>query len=323
MYKVSVIVPVYNGKNFIERCMNSVLKQTYKNVELIMVNDGSKDESLSIMKELSKGKENIIIVDQKNGGVSSARNNGLSKASGKFVTFVDVDDALKENAILNMVNSLKKDTDIVIGGLEIRNNDKVISRVIPEDNAWARLKYTSTQFKLYKKEFLIKNNIIFEKKFDIGEDMLFFYKAISNTTNIEVCSKADYLNFKNDESVTANITKRKNMLDMYDVMKYMYDNKLLRHYNEKENIFLYLKITTLNVLLQINGFKISELKKLYNKNYNWIKSISSNNKICIYNQKGETKSINFIINLFLVFKKIHLLGLLIFILGLFKINRRV
>ena len=323
MHKVSVVVPVYNGKNFIKRCMDSVLNQSYKNIELVMVNDGSKDESLSIMKELSKGKENVVIVDQKNGGVSSARNNGLDHSTGKFVTFVDVDDALKENAILNMVNSLKKDTDIVIGGLEIRKDDKVISRVVPEDNKWARLKYTSTQFKLYRRDFLIKNNILFEKKFDIGEDMLFFYKAMSNTTNIEVCERADYLNFKNDESVTANINKRKNMLDMYDVMKYMYDNKLLKNYNEKENIFLYMKITTLNVLLQINGFKISELKKLYNKNYDWVKSISANNKISLYNQEGETSSINLIINLFIIFKKMHLLGLLIFILGIFKINRRV
>ena len=72
MHKVSVVVPVYNGKNFIKRCMDSVLNQSYKNIELVMVNDGSKDESLSIMKELSKGKENVVIVDQKNGGVSSA-----------------------------------------------------------------------------------------------------------------------------------------------------------------------------------------------------------------------------------------------------------
>lgn len=323
MNKVSVIVPIYNGRNFIKRCFDSIMNQTYKNIELIMVNDGSIDASLSIMKELSNGFNNVKIIDQKNGGVSSARNNGLNHASGKYVTFVDVDDALKENAILNMVNSLKKDTDIVISGLEIRTEDKIISKIIPEDNEWSRLKYTSTQFKLYRKDFLIKNNILFEKNFDIGEDMLFFYKAISKTSNIEICSRADYLNYKNDESVTANITKRKNILDMYDVMKYMYDNNLLRHYNEKENLFLYLKITTLNVLLQINGFKISELKKLYNKNYNWIKSISSNNRIGIYNQKGETKSINFIINLFLVFKKIHLLGFLIFVLGLLKINRRV
>ena len=97
MHKVSVVVPVYNGKNFIKRCMDSVLNQSYKNIELVMVNDGSKDESLSIMKELSKGKENVVIVDQKNGGVSSARNNGLDHSTGKFVTFVDVDDALKEN----------------------------------------------------------------------------------------------------------------------------------------------------------------------------------------------------------------------------------
>lgn len=322
MLKISIVVPVYNGEHFIERCIESIEEQSYKNIEVITINDGSKDNSLKMLKNMSKKYGNIKVVTGANGGVSVARNKGIAASTGDFITFIDVDDALKKDAIKNMVESLKNKTDIVIGGLEIRRGDKILSRLVPEDNAWARLKYTSTQFKLYRKSFLEKNDILFEKRFSIGEDMLFFYKAISNTKNVEVCSTTDYLNYKNDESVTANICKRKNMLNMLDTMKYMYDNNLLSSYSKDAIKFLYLKISTLNVLLQINSFKIKELVKLYKENYNWIKEISGES-IKTYNQEGETRKINLIVNLFVVFNKIHMLGLLIFLLGLIKINKKV
>ena len=120
--KISIIVPVYNSQKTIQRCCDSLLNQTYKNIEIILVNDGSKDESLKIINSYECKYDNVIVLNQKNSGAGAARNNGLLKASGEYVTFVDSDDELSKDAIKNMVKCLKPDTDIVISGFKEFDN---------------------------------------------------------------------------------------------------------------------------------------------------------------------------------------------------------
>ena len=93
-YKVSVIVPVYNAKKYIEQCVESILSQTLKEMELILVNDGSTDNSLEIIKKYEKQYNNVIVIDQSNQGVMNARCNGYEKASGEYIAFVDNDDVV-------------------------------------------------------------------------------------------------------------------------------------------------------------------------------------------------------------------------------------
>lgn len=97
--KVSIIVPVFNLEDYIEDCVKSLLKQTYSNIEIILVDDGSSDESLTIIKHLAKNDDRVIFTTQTNGGAAKARNTGLDIASGEYVTFVDGDDRLSSNTI--------------------------------------------------------------------------------------------------------------------------------------------------------------------------------------------------------------------------------
>jgi glycosyltransferase involved in cell wall biosynthesis len=90
--KVSIVVPVYNSAEFLPVCLDSIINQTYKNIEIICVNDGSKDNSLEILNQYKQKDKRVIIINQSNSGVSSARNSGLKKSSGKYVQFVDSDD---------------------------------------------------------------------------------------------------------------------------------------------------------------------------------------------------------------------------------------
>ena len=90
--KLSVIVPMYNSEKTIERCLQSIVDQTYKNLEIVLVNDGSIDKSLEICKNWENKDDRIIVVSQDNRGVSSARNNGIKHSSGELLTFVDSDD---------------------------------------------------------------------------------------------------------------------------------------------------------------------------------------------------------------------------------------
>ena len=103
---VSIIVPIYNQEEFLNRCIDSVLNQTYKNIELILIDDGSTDASFEICKEYAVDNEKVKVFMKKNGGVSSSRNLGLRKATGEFIFFLDADDAIEKNVIENLVKFL-------------------------------------------------------------------------------------------------------------------------------------------------------------------------------------------------------------------------
>lgn len=114
MSLISVIVPIYNVEQYLERCILSILNQTYHNYELILVNDGSTDGSLDICKKYAKKFSGIIVVDKKNGGLSDARNAGLKMARGEYITFVDSDDLVVPNYLEILINvSQKTEADIV------------------------------------------------------------------------------------------------------------------------------------------------------------------------------------------------------------------
>lgn len=108
MPEVSIIIPVYNNEQYIEKCIQSVLNQTFENFEVIVINDGSTDKSGEILEKLNREDSRIILIEQKNQGVAVARNRGMNKATGKYITFVDGDDYLKNNYIEKMYNLAEK-----------------------------------------------------------------------------------------------------------------------------------------------------------------------------------------------------------------------
>ena len=110
---ISVVVAVYNVEKYIGWCLESIVNQTYKNLQIICVNDGSKDSSLQILEEYAKKDPRIEIVSQPNGGLSAARNAGMKVAKGEFITFVDGDDELKKNAIERVVAHIDDEIDAV------------------------------------------------------------------------------------------------------------------------------------------------------------------------------------------------------------------
>ena len=115
--KVSILIPVYNISQFLPRCLDSCINQTLKDIEIVCVNDGSKDNSLDILKEYAKKDERIKIVDKPNGGLPSARNAGLDAATGEYVMFCDGDDWIKEESCEYLYSLAKKhDANVVIFG---------------------------------------------------------------------------------------------------------------------------------------------------------------------------------------------------------------
>ena len=125
---ISVIVPIYNAEKYLKRCIESIISQTYKNMEIILINDGSKDNSKKICNEFLKKDCRIKLINKENEGVSAARNYGINAAIGKYISFVDADDWLEKNLLLEMYNKLKEKDIKFFLDLEVheyRVNDKI------------------------------------------------------------------------------------------------------------------------------------------------------------------------------------------------------
>ena len=133
MPEVSVIIPVYNSEKYVEKCICSVMAQTLPELEIIIINDGSIDESGKILRKLAQKDSRIILLEQENKGVAAARNLGVEKATGKYLTFVDGDDYLQEDYIEKMYSLAEKETlDMVICGLTyVDEGGKELNKIIP------------------------------------------------------------------------------------------------------------------------------------------------------------------------------------------------
>ena len=211
MAKVSIIVPVYNTERFLNKCVDSILKQTYSDWELILVDDGSKDNSGKICDEYVKADKRIKVVHKLNGGVSSARNLGLSMAQGKYVSFIDADDWV-EPAYLEDFQLDEIESDFYISGASYDVYDKVYSQLGYKQKFCNDINNKKNQFieqqldengypwgKLYKLNIIRNNNLIFNSSLSMNEDHIFVlqYYCIINNLYIAPSSKYHYTVFDN------------------------------------------------------------------------------------------------------------------------------
>ena len=219
---VSVIIPVYNAENYIKQCVDSVLEQTYENIEVICVDDGSVDTSFGILQFLAHKDKRVVIVQQEHLGVSAARNNGLKYATGKYISFVEADDYLQNKSYEVLVqNAEKKNADILIFGAniigevpawtstrkmekqEFYRKEKVINALFSEPGA--RSLWTC----FFRKDFLDKENgTKFNEHIYYGEDLLFLFEYVPRADNVVVIGDIIYNHRAGNEgSVTRTYTE--------------------------------------------------------------------------------------------------------------------
>ncbi|MDD3416139.1 MAG: glycosyltransferase [Lachnospiraceae bacterium] len=186
MNKISVIIPVYNVAEKISRCLDSLLAQTYSNVEIILVNDGSTDASLAVCNAYAEQYPRIMVVDQENRGVSMARNAGLDAAGGEYIAFVDADDYVEEGYLEKLQEGLRKGADISICGHCIEEiNGRAAERKPSYNTTWTamQLNYRIMLYpgfmvvwdKLYKKSIIQDRQLRFMPEMEYGEDAIFVY----------------------------------------------------------------------------------------------------------------------------------------------------
>lgn len=242
MEKVSVIVPVYNAENTIDRCLESITKQTYTNLEIICINDGSKDNSYEILKKISQKDSRILVINKENGGVSSARNSGLSRATGKYIAFIDIDDYMEEDMIESLVSRLEKDnSELVICNYKIKQNNYISDNDFDEKNLLMNKKEFLKNFSFYARKVLtnqpwnklfIKNKITekFDENINLGEDFIFNINYINNIDKISILNEKKYIyDVSGKNSLTKkNTHSQEDFFDLYyKLYKTLYYDKHL------------------------------------------------------------------------------------------------
>lgn len=209
---ISIVVPVYNVQDCILECLNSLKYQTYNKIEIILVDDGSTDESGRICDEFARGEERARVFHRKNGGVSRARNFGIKKAKGKFICFVDSDDRVKEDFVKKMVEKIiDGNIDIVICGY---NDNVPKTEILTGREATVRLLIKQENMeivawnKMYRKELF--NDISYPEGLNY-EDNLTTYKLLSKAKKVKYISESLYAYIERPGSITKSDDKEEKL----------------------------------------------------------------------------------------------------------------
>lgn len=269
---VSVIVPVFNAEKYVNRCIDSILNQTYENLEVILVNDGSVDGSIKICEKWQKLDSRVKLITQENAGVSAARNTGIENATGDYISFVDNDDWLRPEMYKNLVRQAQKDNaDLTF--CKFINVDKSYNREnINEINlSPENLKHPEFFFLKNRKgnnlsgiigccnRILIKKEMLKKLKFDtslkFGENVLFVLNLVKNAKRISVVDEYLYNHFKDSDIKT-------------------YDENYIEHLNAYHKaVSKFFKTNNLELGYLLDNDYVHKVIKAYIKNDNFVSAM--------------------------------------------------
>ncbi len=260
---ISIIIPVYNVEKYLNECLDSVARQKYSNLEIILVNDGSTDNSKEICENFCKRDSRFILINKENGGLSSARNVGLDNFKGDYLAFIDSDDIVSENYISDLYEVIKKyNCDIAISGYK-RFNDSVpcpisLNKVVELSSNMVikKILYQSEQevfsvsacSKLYSKK--IFSDIRYPEN-KINEDVAVFVPIFEKCSKVVCIYNYNYFYRVNVQS----ITNQKFNLKRMDAIEF--SENILKHYEENK----YMKKAAINMFFRRNIEVLSEMKK--------------------------------------------------------------
>lgn len=204
MDKISVIIPVYNAEKFLDRCLGSVLGQTYENIEVVAVNDGSGDASLAMLRAYAAGDSRLRIVDQENAGVAAARNAGLANAAGEYILFVDADDWIQPDMVASLRKLLERtpEADIAVcAGDHAEHAGEVTENPEPQEEVWTPQRYRR-EFLIHQRlQGMLWNKLIRRTLFDglafdhtvgYGEDAQIMWKLLARCRNLVLTNQVYY-----------------------------------------------------------------------------------------------------------------------------------
>lgn len=231
---VSVIVPIYNVEKYLRRCIDSIIKQTYKTLEIILVNDGSTDKCGKICDAYKSSDARVHVIHKENGGLSDARNHGMDIAKGDYILFIDSDDWIKKDCIQKLIyHAIQKNADVVISKyISVSSEDAVIQNKACRSSALSLSKVTALSCLLYQKKFttsacgkLYKASIMKKERFPVGklfEDVVTIFKVIESSEQIVLIDDVLYYYFERNDSITKSSFDIRKM-DYVDACTFLYE----------------------------------------------------------------------------------------------------
>ena len=280
--EISIIIPIYNAEKYLKKTLDSICSQKYGNYEVLMINDGSTDNSEEICLNYANNNEKFKYFLKKNSGVSDTRNYGIQKSKGNYICFADADDMLDENYLIDFINTLKQyEADIVCCGIKKFRNESKINKghvkinceTVFANNNYEKYNTLFSEYggyvwnKIFKKDIIKKYDIRFSKDIYMCEDMLFLFQYIKHINKIAYINKKNYYYRVLNSSLSNNFKNEK----WFSVFK-VYDHFL-------KDIHIFSKQTQNKILYSIcfytleAKFRIKKIKK--NQIFNEIKKDNS------------------------------------------------
>ena len=290
MIKVSVIVPVYNVELYLDRCLNSIKNQTLKEIEVIVVNDGTKDNSQKIIDEYVKKDKRFKSFIKENGGLSSARNYGMKYAKGEYLSFIDSDDYIEFDMFEKMYNLAKKYSSDVVECDFVWEypNKNVYDKTKVSSNDYSDLRVVAWN-KLYKRSFIEKLNINFTEGVRY-EDVDWCYKYLPFMKNFKSLNEVMYHYIQRDSSIanTQNEKVRDIFIVLDNIIKYYKEKNLYGEYKEELEYF-FLRILLGSSYKRIIGITDKNLReKILKENWQYLNKCFPNwkNNIILKSKKN-------------------------------------
>lgn len=251
---VSIIVPIYNAEKYLDSCIQSVLRQTYTNWELILIDDGSTDKSGRIAEEYGFADELITVFHQKNLGVSLARNQGIDEATGNYVVFLDADDELIEDCLAKTVNIAEETNADVVAGRSCENQELFQDRIIwtgaeaLENSLKDHLFTYSAWAKLIRREFIGKTR--FTPDIRINEDSYFVFQLLCKQNVFVLTNDVIYFYRANSESSSRTVFSEKyfDILKVSDLKYKKIEEQFPQMHDLAKNMLLKARMNVLRIL---------------------------------------------------------------------------
>lgn len=308
---VSIIIPAYNAEEYIGKCIESVLKQSWQDFEILVLDDGSKDKTGQIVKEYVKKDERVKYIKQQNMGVARTRNKGVKMARGEYIAFIDNDDFIDTDYLETLLP--KDDTEIMVSGFKRPDESgKIVAKMRLRDTEWSKFMNPTPWAKIYRRDFIVDNKIEFLDN-NIGEDIYFNLVAMLTAKKVQILDYVGYNWFYNRKSISNTEHKDFEKIEVFKLLNSCYDELKKRDLIEQNYQlveFFFLRFIVWFLLYSSKGQKKQKIDVMYNKLFDWLKQrfpdYRKNELLKMGKLPGEARSTRMIYE---VFMKCHKVGI--------------
>ncbi len=300
---VSVIIPAYNSELYIEDCIASVLEQTYQEVEIIVVDDGSKDQTLKILQGMSEMHSNLIVLTQENHGIAYTRNRAIRHASGTYLMFMDNDDTMKKDCIEIFVRLIQeKNADMIVGGYQrVTPEGKILEEMVLTDDEWSKYRMISPWARIMRADFVREHHLEFGD-FKMGEDSYFNITAYNESNRIYTTPYVGYHWIYREQSVS-NTTQKKAVHSPIPFLEALMKRNASPQYTKREMFeYFVIKYIVWHLTFICPQSTKQELSEAYSRYFSWLKEkipdYKKNPYVGLSTPKGERAKIRMIVTIF-------------------------